>query len=239
MLSGAWKVDKTAGSVVLGSAITFPGKLRITSGTLSNGATYNLTVTDSFVIEASGSYVDTGTGNLILGAPILNNGTVIMNGRGGGCGDSDAVFIRSSLNGTRRNWAGSGKFQIIDVMIRDMASTPAITAYSSTDSSNNTTNWTIDTNCYVPSITNIRPAGAKRTAIITINGDNFLSAQNTGQLVIGTLGLGTAQSWNDSVIVDTVPASATLGTNNAIITNNAIGKDTTVIRVTNPSITIP
>ena len=37
MLSGAWKVDKTAGNVVLGSNITFPGKLRITSGGFSQG----------------------------------------------------------------------------------------------------------------------------------------------------------------------------------------------------------
>jgi hypothetical protein len=183
--------------------------------------------------------VDTGSGGLTLAGPVGNSGRVIINSNGGGCGSNDSIFIRSSVNGTRRNWGGSGIFQIIDVKIRDMSSTPAITAYSSTDSLNNTTNWTIDANCYAPVITNIRPAAAKRTAIITMNGDNFLPAQNTGQIMIGALGLGTAQSWNDSVIVDTVPATAAFGTNNAIITNNAIGKDTIIFRVTNPGITIP
>ena len=237
--SGSWIVNKSSGAVVLGSNITFPAKLRITSGTFNNGATYKLTTGDSLIIGAAGNYVDTGTGGLTLAGPVNNSGTVMINGNGDGCGDGDSIFIRSSLNGTRRNWAGTGAFQIIDVKIRDMSSTPAITAYSSTDSLNNTTNWTIDANCYVPSATTIRPAAAKRLAIVTMNGTNFLATQGLGEIMIGAIHLGAAQSWSTTAIVDTVPTAATFGTNNAIIINNSLGKDTVIFRVTNPGITIP
>jgi hypothetical protein len=237
--TGTWEINKSSGSVVLASSIAFPSKLRITSGTLSQDSTFNLQTGDSLIVNTNGFYSNTGRGWITLGGPLYNTGRVFIKSFGGSCGAADSIFIRSSINGTRRNWGGSGVFSITDVRVRDMSSTPAITVYGSTDSLNNTANWTIDANCYVPVITNIRPAAAKRTAIITMNGDNFLSAQNMGQIVIGTIGLGKAQSWSNSVIIDTVPVTAVLGSNNAIITNNAIGKDTIIVRVTNPGITVP
>lgn len=241
MLSGAWKVDKTAGSVVLGSNITFPGKLRVTSGGFAQDSTFSLQTSDSLVINANGFYSNTGRGRLILGGPLFNDGTVFMKSFNTVCGDADSIFIRSSVNGTRRNWGGSGSFYITDVRIRDMSSTPAITAYSSTDSANNTTNWTISSACNptVPVLINARPAASKRGSIITVSGDNFLANQGIGAIMIGTISLGAAQSWNDSVIVDTVPAGATFGSNNLIVKNSFTVADTIRFRVTNPSITIP
>ena len=149
MLSGAWKVDKTSGSVVLGSNITFPGALQITSGGLCNGASYNLTVTGNMTIEASGTYTDTGTGNLTLGGLLSNSGTVTINGNGTACGGADDIAIASTSGGTSRNWSGSGNFNIVDVTISDQTSTDTMTAYSSTGTAGS--HWRVSTGC-LPSI---------------------------------------------------------------------------------------
>jgi hypothetical protein len=120
-----------------------------------------------------------------------------------------------------------------------MSSTPAITAYGSIDIGNVGANWTVTTSCYVPVIDSIRPAAAKKTAVFTMYGTNFIAAQGLGSLKLGAVDLGTAKTWSNTVITDTVPSSAVLGNNKAIITNDAETKDTVNFRVTNPAITIP
>ena len=145
MLSGAWKVDKTTGSVVLGSNIAFPGTLTITSGTFDQGASFGLTTGGILTIGANGTWANRGTGYISLGGGVVNNGTVIINSNGANCGDAKSILIRST--GTQQAWSGSGNFSITDADIKDQGGTALIAAYNSTNSTGNGANWTINPSC--------------------------------------------------------------------------------------------
>ncbi len=85
-------------------------------------------------------------GDLTLGGNLSNSGTINVDSGGTGCGVDD-ILIRSSVAATQRLWSGSGTFTLQDVDVQDQAGTAAITAYSSTNTGNNGTNWTFNASC--------------------------------------------------------------------------------------------
>ena len=131
----------------LGVVQTVTGLTAVTSGTLDQGPTINLTAGGGISVALGATYRDFGTGDLTLGAGLSNAGTVQMNGTTSACPEADAILIRSSATGTQRPWSGAGTFDLKDVDVRDQAGTAPITVLSGTNSLNNGANWTFIAGC--------------------------------------------------------------------------------------------
>ncbi|HJQ32801.1 MAG TPA: hypothetical protein VJ866_11505, partial [Pyrinomonadaceae bacterium] len=132
-------------TVTLGGELKLLGTLTVTSGTLDQGASSNLTA-GTISIAAAGTLKNQGTGDLTVGAGgVFNDGTVNFDGGGAAC--TDDIRIRSNADGTQRTWSGAGAFSFIDVEVQDQKAAGAptlpvlIIAVSSKDSGNNF-NWT-------------------------------------------------------------------------------------------------
>lgn len=143
----ALTITKTGGTVTLASDFSLDGpfsleNLIITSGTLDQGASYNLT-TAALTIGSSGVLYNVGAGDLTLGGDVANSGTIILDGSGIGCGGSNSIIVQSSSPGAARSWSGSGYFEVQDVVVTDQ--TGPLTAYSSTQGSGAT--WTFINTC--------------------------------------------------------------------------------------------
>lgn len=124
------------------------GTLAVTQGTLMQ-ATSNLAA-DGISIGASGTWTNTSTGDLTLGAGgVTNAGRIVLDGGGGGCGvpATNDIQLRSSAAGVQRPWSGAGVFTVEDVDVMDQAGTATITVYSGTDSGNNGANWIFQAGC--------------------------------------------------------------------------------------------
>jgi hypothetical protein len=135
-------INKTAGTVTLASNADWNAAnqdVTITAGMLLAMGTANISTT-SLTVGASGVLRMAGTGDLTLGGDVSNAGEIFA--RSTTCGQTDYVLIRSSVNGTQRSWSGTGVFKMYDVDVKDQAGSAAITAYSSTNSTNNGANWT-------------------------------------------------------------------------------------------------
>lgn len=143
----ALTINKTGGTVTLASDVSLDGpfglqNLIITSGTLDQGSTYNLTTAD-LTIGGSGVLYNTGTGDLTLGGDVTNTGTILLDGSGIGCGDANSITVQSNTPGVARSWSGGGQFEIQDVTVTDQ--TGSVIAYSSTQGSGAT--WTFINTC--------------------------------------------------------------------------------------------
>ena len=163
--TGAWTINKPTGTVTAASSLILgtSQSLSITSGTLYLSNSSNLTC-GALSVGINGRLVNDSSTTITLGANAANNGLVDLQGGGAACPEADLILLRSSVNGTRRNWAGTGAFRLVDVDVRDMggtnASTPAITVFDGTNSGNNNTNWTFNDDCptalsITPSIVNV------------------------------------------------------------------------------------
>lgn len=187
--TGAWTVNKSAGTVTLASHLTLGTgvTVTITSGTLDLGPSFNLT-TGTLTIGAGGVLRDFGTGNLTLGGSLVNNGLLDFNGGGAGCGDpsaGDPLLIRSSQNGTARGWSGTGSFSVVDVDLQDQNAASVaggITAFASTNSGNNT-NWLFEASCPVPVEITAHPA------------DRSVCAGDPAAFTVGATGEPTTFRW--------------------------------------------
>lgn len=152
--TGVWTVDKSGGiltaatSLILGTS----QPLNITSGTLNLGNGSNLTV-GALNIAAGATLANDSATTITLGANPVNNGSLILNGSGPSCPGDDSILLRSSVDGQRRNWSGTGTFNLTDVDVKDMGGNtappapPAITVYNGTNTGNNGSNWTFSTVC--------------------------------------------------------------------------------------------
>lgn len=143
----ALTINKTGGTVTLASDLSLDGpfnleNLIITSGTLDQGASYNLT-TASLTVGSSGILYNVGTGDLTLGGDVTNTGTIILDGSGIGCGGGNSIIVQSNSPGAARSWSGSGYFSVQDLVVTDQ--TGPLTAYSSTQGSGAT--WTFINSC--------------------------------------------------------------------------------------------
>jgi hypothetical protein len=132
-----------SGGVTFGSNATANGTVAINSGSLDQGATFNLTAS-TISVSSGATYQNFGTGDLTLGSGgVSNAGTIVFNANGATCADADSILIRSSSPGTARTWSGAGTFSMTDVDVQDqkVPVTPpplAIIATSSTNSGGNT-----------------------------------------------------------------------------------------------------
>ncbi len=99
---------------------------------------------NGITLAAAGKYTNIGAADLYLSGPVANSGTILFDGNGIGAGQPDDILIRSSVNGTQRNWQGPGTFSMTDVDVMDqtcLGGNPgSITVVSGTDSLNNI-NW--------------------------------------------------------------------------------------------------
>jgi hypothetical protein len=135
-------------AISLGSSLTAQGTVSVTSGYLVQDLNYNLWA-GAINVGANGGYRNWGTGTLTLGGNVSNSGTIFFNGGGdGNCGSATEALIRSSVDGTRRLWSGSGTFNMVDVDVKDQGGTASITVYHGTSTGgNNDTNWTFNDTC--------------------------------------------------------------------------------------------
>lgn len=156
--TGTWTVNKPSGiltaatDLILGTS----QQLKITTGTLYLGNGSDLTMGTLNIGSAGTLRNDTST-TITLAANAVNNGTLLLNGSGLTCPQPDTILLRSSIEGTRRNWSGTGTFRVIDVDVKDMGShtpppgptppPPTITVFNGTSSGNNDANWMFTGEC--------------------------------------------------------------------------------------------
>jgi uncharacterized repeat protein (TIGR01451 family) len=156
-VTSVWTVDKPAGAVALANNLILNNNqpLTITSGTLDQGASFNLQTSNTLTVGANGVLRNFGGGDLTLGGNVSNSGIININGGGTGCGDpnsTDQLQIRST-NTTVRTWSGNGTFSLVDVNVDTQAAgTPpgVITAFgSSVLGTNMGAGWTLNSGCPV------------------------------------------------------------------------------------------
>jgi len=172
-LNGNWTVNKSSGRVTLLTDLILGTNqsINITSGELNQGSGSNL-LAGAITVGVGGIWRDNGTGDIILGGDVSNAGTIDLDGGTTACGEADSVLIRSTDNGTQRQWTGSGTFKVDDVDVMDQAGTAPITAFSATNSGNNGANWTFNAGCSLNSIqfssANYSAGEGAHQAIVTI-----------------------------------------------------------------------
>ncbi len=143
--NGNFTIDKAGGTASLGGAVTFGSLLKVTNGTFSQGTGSNLTASSGVTVDAGGTFLNTGTGDLTLGGNVSNSGTIQMDSNGASSGGDD-ILVRST-SGANRTWSGAGTFTLTDLDVARMTAgaTPGvIEVVSGTDSGNNV-NWLFTT----------------------------------------------------------------------------------------------
>lgn len=218
-------------------------QLAITSGTLFLAEGSDLR-SGAVTIGAAGKLASDSAATITLGGTVTNNGIVDLQGSGSGCPEADTILLRSTVDGTRRNWSGSGLFRISDVDVKDMGgvspTTPAITVFSGTDSGNNNPNWTFDPTC--PPDLVISPQNVDTTTgsqqQFTVNGGippyTFSIPVNaSGASVNPSTGLYTAG--NTAGVSDTVRVTDALGTFADATVNVVSGPASKLVFTTHPA----
>ncbi len=126
--TGIWNIDKTSGSVTAASSLLLGTSqtLNIKNGSLFLNENSNLTLGtlnlgDSSASTKVGKLINTSATTITIGngVQLFNNSLIDLEGGGPTCPQTDSILIRSSVNGTRRNWTGQGSFKLADVDVRD------------------------------------------------------------------------------------------------------------------------
>jgi hypothetical protein len=148
-LAANWNLTNSGQDLVVqsGSSQTLAGAFTLTvddqvtiSGTLTqtNANIATNSTTGTFTVSSVGTWTNYSTGDITIGSGgIVNSGTLILDGTAQGCGNADAIAIRSSQTNTQRSWLGSGGFVLYDVDMKDQNTSLALVAISSTNSGNN------------------------------------------------------------------------------------------------------
>lgn len=123
--------------------------LNIVSGNIVQTGGFDHTLA-SLSLATGTKFTNEYAGTLNLAGGVSNNGSLILNGGGAGCPQNDAILVRSTAAGMRRDWSGGGLFRLIDADVKDQGGTAPITVYSGTNSGNNGTNFTFDGTCLSP-----------------------------------------------------------------------------------------
>lgn len=138
-IGGNLSVTGTA-SMTLGANLVVTGTTTIGDGTnasvFNQGATFNFT-SGAVSVLASGSWTNTGTGDVTLAGDVSNTGAITLNsGNGSQCVDAaNDIAVTSSVGATQRTWSGAGTFTLYNLSVTDMLG--ARTAYNSTFSNSN------------------------------------------------------------------------------------------------------
>ncbi|MCO6511791.1 MAG: carboxypeptidase regulatory-like domain-containing protein [Aridibacter famidurans] len=218
-------------------------QLAITSGTLFLAEGSDLR-SGAVTIGPAGKLASDSAATITFGGTLTNNGVVDLQGSGSGCPEADTILLRSTIDGTRRNWSGSGVFRIADVDVKDMGgtspTTPPITVFSGTNSGNNNANWVFDPTC--PPELVISPLNVDLTSggqqQFTVNGGippyTFsIPVNNSGAGVNSSTGLYTAG--NTAGVSDTVRVTDTLGTFADATVNVVSGPPSKLVFTTHPA----
>ena len=119
--------------------IIVTNSLTITDGELVQGA-LNIT-TGAVSVAAAGKWSNISTGDVTLSGDVNNAGTITFNSSDDA---GNGIVLRSSADGTQRDWQGDGTVAMTDVNVKDQirtSGTPSyITVTSGTDAGNNV-NW--------------------------------------------------------------------------------------------------
>lgn len=234
-------VDKSAGVVTAASDMLLGATqaLNIVAGTLflANGSDLR---SGNLTVGVNGRLVNYSSTTITLGGNVSNSGRIDLQGGGADCPGSDLILIRSTVNGTRRQWNGSGAFRIVDADIQDMAGTAAITAYSSTNSGNTGANWTFNSGC--PAALSISPETVSlyrnQTQTFTAGGGfaprTFsIVHNNSGASINASSGLYTAG--NTMNVTDTVRVTDVFGATAEATVNVIPGPPTRLVFTVQPS----
>ncbi len=150
---GTITINKAGGSLFLASDARWDASsqnVTITKGILDQGASYSLyvgTTTSSgiFTIGQQSIWRNNGTGDVILGGNVVNNGQVQFMGSGS-CGGADTISI-TSTNTTQRTWTGTGTAFMSNVSVAYQGGTQIIYASDSTKGTNVGSNWVFRSDC--------------------------------------------------------------------------------------------
>lgn len=112
-------------SVIALSNVTADSGVVVASGALvTDGIT--LGSRTPLRVGNGGALVNNSAGTLVLGAGLINDGSVSLNGSGPGCGDFDAVRVRSETAGIAQPWSGTGTFDLFDLDVQDQSCAPGL-----------------------------------------------------------------------------------------------------------------
>jgi|GEM_PF-6000640 len=208
--TGTFTINKSSGTVTLANNFLLNNQqdLTITSGTLDQGASYNITTNQARItIGASGTLKNQGTGDITLGDKsggddLVNSGTIDFDGGGTGESSPDPILIRSSTNGQQRVWSGTGTYSIKDIDLKDQnKSGTVVTVLSSTNNGNNSGfNFNLPA---IPSVSSATIAGSNA-------GTGGSYSLNSGQALSINFTASDADS-PDTVTLST-PTAPTVGT---------------------------
>jgi hypothetical protein len=143
-------VSKTGQILSIGgstTSLTVSDTLLVSAGVFDQGTSSDLSA-NTISVSAGATLRNLGSGDLTVGSGgVANAGTINFDGSGGGCGNADAILIRSSSAGVQRSWSGIGTFSVSDVNVQDQAGTAIITVFSGTNNGNNGSNWVFVNGC--------------------------------------------------------------------------------------------
>lgn len=181
-------VDSSGSSYTLAdTAVTVNGVLALSDGTLAFDNDKNLVINDNattgtaLAVAAGGVLVNTGTGDLTLGADVSNAGAITFNS------SDDAANGIAITAVAMRSWSGTGSFSMSDVTVDhqsvDITDPEYILTSSSTDGGNNT-GWVFPTGTL--SAVSVTPASLVTSAngdvSVAFTTENILSSD--GKIVV-------------------------------------------------------
>ena len=178
-------------------SVTVNGALTITDGELIQQVA--LTTGTVTLSDTTSKWTNvTDNANLVLSGNVSNAGTITFDAP-----TDDLIQIRSSIDGTQRNWQGAGTFNMTDVDVKDQTCSGGnpsnITVVSGTDSGNNL-NWIFEsTEIDTPEAAKV--TGQRPTIIGSVNpGDNVVIKGTVGGIMYQTVAQVTADA-NGNYIV--------------------------------------
>ncbi len=130
--------DANDNLTVITNDLTVSNTTTITDGELVQGST-NL-ILKGMTLAAAGSYTNASTGDLTLSGDVSNAGSINLDASG----TADSILIRSSIDGTQRDWTGAGTLTLVDVDVKDQSAdsgTPSFVFVSSGTNSAGNSNW--------------------------------------------------------------------------------------------------
>lgn len=107
--------------------------------------------TNALVVGPDGAFRNLADGADTIGSGGLHNeGIIELDSYGGGCGDTDAIVVRSTVTGTQVPWSGTGIFSLTDIDVMDQGGSAPVKVLGGTNSGNLGANWTVTTSCSSP-----------------------------------------------------------------------------------------
>ena len=101
-----------AAGVTLNRSTTVTNALAVTLGTFDQGSANNL-IAGSISVSSGATFENSGTGSITLNGNLANEGTIVIDGSGGGCNTADTKITVTAT--AARTWSGDGAYRLTDV----------------------------------------------------------------------------------------------------------------------------